>query len=320
MTPSDDVPVELRGHDLNLFVVFLALIEERNVTRTAERLRMSQAAVSAALARLRKMHDDPLFVRASHGVEPTVKALRLVDPVREGLGRLRVAIAGEPVFDPIVDPMEFRVAMSDDLEALLLPAMIRGVIAASPGSSVFCVQANRMTMVDLLESGTIQLGVAASSSWGPGIRSATLFESGYACVYDREALGRVGALTFEEYLAVDHLMVSADATRGIVDDVLAESGHRRRRVASTAHFAMVPLLLSGLAAVATIPRHAAEVFATMSGLEVTTPPIDLPRFGVSMVWHGSDDNDPRIAWLREQTRSSAECMRANNLDLSGGPA
>ncbi|MET7534252.1 LysR family transcriptional regulator [Streptomyces goshikiensis] len=310
---TDDPIIDLRGHDLNLLVVFAVLMREQNVTRTAGQLHMSQAAVSAALGRLRRLFGDPLFVRAPGGMAPTAKARRLQVPVRRGLDSLKVAIAGEPAFDPEHSSTVFRLGMSDDLEALLLPGLIAQVTATSPDSSVFCLQANRMTIAGLLESGQVEFGVSAAAAWGPEIHSRTLFASRYACLYDPRTLRRRGPLTLDEYVALPHVMISADGTRGIVDEVLDSENLTRRRIASTAHFAMVPLLLASSPAIATMPRHAAEVFATQLGLEVCEPPVDLPQFTVSALWHRSSAEDPRVRWLVGQL-----CTLAHRL-VPGSP-
>ncbi|EOM74523.1 LysR family transcriptional regulator [Rhodococcus rhodnii] len=140
MRSFDDDPIaELRGVDLNLLVVFAVLFEEGSVTRTAARLHMSQAAVSASLARLRKLFGDQLFVRAPGGVAPTAKAKNLESVVRSGLDRVHAAVVGERTFDPARDAAVFRLAMSDDLEALLLPPLIGHLTRTSPRSSAFCI-------------------------------------------------------------------------------------------------------------------------------------------------------------------------------------
>lgn len=293
---SDDL-IDLQGCDLNLLVVFVVLMRERNVTRTAEHLSMSQAAVSAALGRLRKVFEDPLFVRAPGGMAPSAKAQRLEAPIRRGLDTLKIAIADETEFDPLKDNAIFRLGMSDDLEAMLMPSLIETVSQKNPGSSVFCLQANRKTVARLLDSGRISVGVAASSPWGPEIRSRTLFESGYACVYNAERLGRTGPLTKSDYIEFPHIMISADGTRGVVDDVLEGENLTRRRMASTAHFAMLPLLLARTAAIATVPRHAAQAFAEQTRLEICDPPVNMPRFSVDVIWHESDVSEPRVAWM-----------------------
>ncbi|RBQ18132.1 LysR family transcriptional regulator [Spongiactinospora rosea] len=287
----------LRGVDLNLFVVFATVLREGNVTRAAEHLRMSQAAVSASLTRLRRLFHDPLFVRVPGGVAPTVLARQLSGRIEAALTTLHVAVAGEPAFDPAADHAVFRLGMSDDLEALLMPRLIARVAETSPASSLRCLLANRMTITGLLDEGSADVGVVASDRWGPDYRSRVLFESGYATVYDRTAFGRTGALTREEYVAAPHVMISANGARGIVDDVLEAEGLRRHKLASTAHFAMVPLLLARSTAVATMPRHVAEVLAADFGLEVCEPPFRLPRFTVSVLWHHMSGKNPAVMWL-----------------------
>jgi len=292
-----DGPVHLRSHDLNLLVVYAVLMEELNVTRTAVRLNMSQAAVSASLQRLRKMFDDQLFVRASGGMAPTAKARQIHAAVAAGLGHLREAIDGVASFDPSTERAVFRFGMSDDLEAVFMPRIIQTLSEMSPASSGHCIQTRRVEVEGLVSSGQVDIGIAASSAWGSEIRTRDLFTSSYACVYNPRLLGRQGPLSYTDYVALPHLMISADGTRGIVDDVLHAEGQTRQIIASTGHFAMVPILLSRVAAVATMPEFAARVFAESMELSVSTPPIQLPQFTVKTLWHQSQDRSPALTWM-----------------------
>ncbi|CAN3126666.1 LysR family transcriptional regulator [Mycobacterium sp. smrl_JER01] len=290
-------PVHLRRHDLNLLVVYAVLMEELNVTRTAMRLNMSQAAVSASLQRLRKMFDDQLFVRATGGMAPTAKARQIHSAISAGLVNLHEAIDGAPSFDPSSERAVFRLGMSDDLESVFMPKIIQTLTAMSPSSSAHCIQTRRAGVEELVTSGHIDIGIAASSAWGSEIRSRDLFESSYACVYNPALIDRRGELSYTDYLALPHLMISADGTRGIVDDVLQAEGQTRHITASTGHFAMVPFLLSRVPAVATMPEFAARVFAESFELTVSRPPIQLPRFTVNTLWHQSQDNSPALQWM-----------------------
>lgn len=290
-------PVHLRSHDLNLLVVYAVLMEELNVTRTALRLNMSQAAVSASLQRLRRMFDDQLFVRASGGMAPTAKARQIHAAVAAGLASLHEAIDGPPSFDPSSERAVFRLGMSDDLEAVFMPKIIETLTTMSPTSSAHCIQTRRAGVEDLVTFGHIDIGIAASSAWGSEIRSRDLFESSYACVYNPSLIDRHGDLSYTDYLALPHLMISADGTRGIVDDVLQAEGQTRDITASTGHFAMVPILLKRVPAVATMPEFAARVFAESFDLTVSTPPIQLPRFTVNSLWHQSQESSPALQWM-----------------------
>lgn len=294
MSRSD---VDLRGHDLNLFVVFAALMEDRSVTKAAQRLHMSQSAVSAALSRLRAAHEDELFVRNPHGITPTLRAKRMYGPVLEALRAMEVAVGGEHRFNPTEDRFQLRIAMSDDLEAVLMPELLSVVSPQSPGMSAYCVQTTRLRLSGLLESGEADLGVVANAAWSSQIRYRVLFESGYSSVYDHRQVGHKGPVELAEFLALPHVMISYDATRGIVDDALEAQGVDRFRLTSTAHFAMAPLLLKRRAAIATMPSHVARVFAAEYGLTVCEPPITLPTFEVAVVWHQARDSDPQVKWM-----------------------
>lgn len=290
-------PVHLRSHDLNLLVVYAVLMEELNVTRTAVRLNMSQAAVSASLQRLRKMFDDQLFVRATGGMAPTAKARQIHSAVTVGLVNLHEAIDGPPSFEPDTERAVFRLGMSDDLEAVFMPRIIATLTTMSPNSSAHCIQTRRAGIEELVTSGHIDIGIAASSAWGSDIRSRDLFESSYACIYNPNLIERLGELSYTDYLELPHLMISADGTRGIVDDVLQAEGQTRHITASTGHFAMVPFLLGRVPALATMPEFAARVFAESFDLTVCTPPIQLPRFTVNTLWHHSQDTSPALQWM-----------------------
>jgi LysR family transcriptional activator of mexEF-oprN operon len=294
---TEQADIDLRGHDLNLFVVFAALMEERSVTRAAQRLHMSQAAVSAALGRLRRAYDDELFVRGPRGVTPTLRAKRMHGPIVEALHAMQIAVGGEQIFDPATDRFDLRIGMSDDLEALLMPQLLSTVSPTAPGLSIFCVQTNRLRIAAMLEAGEADLGVVANAAWGSSYRYRVLFESGYSCVYDPRLVGHEGPVGYDEFLALPHVMISFDGTRGIVDDTLESMGEQRHRLASTSHFAMAPFLLKRAASIATMPTHVARVFAREFGLAVCVPPIELPAFEVAVVWHQVRDSDPRIKWM-----------------------
>ncbi|GGF41700.1 LysR family transcriptional regulator [Microbacterium sorbitolivorans] len=289
--------INLRKHDLNLFVVFAALMQERSVSRAARSLNMSQSAVSAALARLRGTYEDRLFVRVQGGVEPTLRALRMNGAVQEALRAIEVAVGGQKAFNPAKDTFQLRIGMSDDLEAVVMTRLLTEISPESPGMSVFSVLTTRLLLPRLLETGEADMGIVANSAWNSSLRHRVLFQSGYLTVYDSAQVGQTGALSLADYVALPHIMISVDATRGIVDSELEKLGMRRHRVASTAHFAMAPLLLRRTPAVSTMPAHVAHVFAQEFGLTVADPPIEFPPFELAAVWHQTRDSDPEVGWM-----------------------
>jgi len=293
---------DFRRVDLNLLITFEVLMRERHVTHAAHALGISQAAASAALARLRRLFDDPLFTRTRDGMVPTPKAKEIAPRIRWALRELAGVLFEEPVFDPAESTRAFVLGMSDDVEAHLLPRILQRLQAEQLGVSVLVRQSNRYTAASLLTEGSVDLAIGALSGLGESFHREDLFDSGYACLYDGARLGLPSPLPLEDYLALPHLLVSYDGRRGIVDDLLEARGLRRRIIGSTTHFsgALTPLRTADV--VVTLPRHAAEAFAAAAGLTLSDPPIATPRFTVSMAWTPQREDDPAQRWLRGLVR------------------
>ncbi|MFE1381876.1 LysR family transcriptional regulator [Streptomyces sp. NPDC058740] len=300
----DIYETEFRKADLNLLVVFAALMRERSVTRAAAALHLSQGATSAALGRLRGLFHDELFTRTRTGVEPTPRAIALARRVEPALGLIHGAVTDGDRFDPATAHRTFTLGMSDDLEAALLPRLLNAT-AGLPGIRLAVRQASRNTVADMIDRGEIDLGVAAAPAYGPDHRSQELFPSGYTCLFNPRLLRLRTPLGLDDFLAHPHLLISYDGRRGIVDDLLEARGLARRVVASTTHFAGAAIQLATLPVLATLPTHAATVYADLLGLTATEPPLPMPAYTVSLLWHGSLSDDPALTWLRRLVAAPA---------------
>jgi LysR family transcriptional regulator, mexEF-oprN operon transcriptional activator len=293
----DIYQADFRKADLNLLVVFAALMRERSVTRAAASLHMSQGAASTALGRLRRLFDDELFTRVPGGVEPTPRAMDLARRIEPALGLIHGAVTDQDGFRPASARRTFVLGMSDDLEAALLP----GLLAATgglPGIRLAVRQANRNTVAGMLDRGEIDIGVAAVPAHSADHRVEELFTSGYSCLFNARLLPLRAPIDLEGYLGSPHLLISFDGRRGIVDDVLDAQGLHRRVIASTTHFAGAAVQLATLSAVATLPSHAAAVYARALGLTLSEPPIVMPSYTVSCISHTTTADDPAQVWLR----------------------
>lgn len=297
---------EFRRADLNLMVVFAALMRERSVTRAANELHLSQAAVSAALGRLRRLFDDELFVRAPGGVAPTARAMEITRYIDPALRNLHKAIVGSAEFDPDHSTRVFTLGMSDDIEAYLMPRLVRKLQIDHPGLSLIARQGNRHVIARMLDDGEIDLGVAVAPALDAQYQQETLFESGYLCVFDGTRLKVGTPISLADYLAHPHVLVSFDGRRGIVDDLLDAQGLERKVLTATTHFTGAIVMLKSVDAIATIPRHAALAFAEVAGLTLSPPPIAMPTFLASLVWHTARSNDPATTWLRRQIHATVQ--------------
>jgi LysR family transcriptional activator of mexEF-oprN operon len=287
---------DFRKADLNLLVVFAALMRERSVTRAAAALHMSQGAASMALGRLRRLFDDELFTRVRGGVEPTPRAVDLARRIEPALGVIHRAVTDRE-FRPATARRTFVLGMSDDLEAALLP----GLLAATrdlPGIRLAVRQANRNTVSGMLDRGEVDLGLAAAPTHSADHRVEDLFTSGYSCLFNARVLPLRTPIDLDAFLTSPHLLISYDGRRGIVDDLLDARGLQRQVIASTTHFAGAALQLASVAAVATLPTHAAAVYARALDLTLCEPPLPMPSYTVSCLSHTSTADDPALVWLR----------------------
>lgn len=295
---SDIEETEFRKADLNLLIVFEVLMKHHSVTRAAKDLSLSQAAVSAALGRLRRLFNDPLFARTRGGMLPTARAQDIHQHIAPALIAIRDAVLGPADFDPRQARRVFTLGMSDDIEAHLMPRLVGDIQDKYPGLVISAKQANRHVLAQMLDSGDIDIGIAASPDLLPHHRQAPLFSSGYQCIYDGARLGLPSTLSLEDFIAYPHVLVSYDGRRGIVDDLLDAQGLTRTVLTATSHFGAVVALLKSVRAVATIPSHAARAYALYAGLTLSAPPIAMPTFTVYLAWPEARTQDAAHAWLR----------------------
>ena len=277
--------------------MFQVLCQERHVTRAAVKLNLSQSAVSASLARLRVLFDDPLFVRTRDGMTPTPKALAVSARVAPTLASIVDLIFDDAAFDPERSSRVFHLAMSDDLEMVFAPWLMTQKI--EHGWTVeFAIHQTNSTLwretledprVDLVVCGTPPLQQAAS------YQSVPLLSGRYLCLFDPRMLGGVQRISRQDYLELHHVRVSFDLQRGWVDEHLAALGHTRRTLCTISHFAGLAPLLQSVPAIATIPEHAARAIVASSGLASSPVPIESPRFSVSAIWSTRSDSSPRTS-------------------------
>ncbi|KVP98564.1 LysR family transcriptional regulator [Burkholderia ubonensis] len=292
--------------DLNLLKVFEALYEEGGASRAALRLDLTQSAVSAALARLRVLYADPLFVRTGRGLAPTPRADELKPILSDALDRCRQSLAiaadsGDRLGRTI------SLGLSDDFEIALGSALIAAVAKQAAGIRLIFRQTHSGIAGDALLRHGVDLAIASGGFSASGLSRRAVATGGYACLIDPAARARSArALTLADYLRHDHLLVSSGGVIGIVDEALAALGHKRRVAASTTHFAALPYLLLDTAAIATIPAHAARAIARTTPLRCVACPVELPGYPVEIGWRTSTQRDPAIVRVRDTVAACIE--------------
>ncbi len=290
---------DLATLDLNLLRVFDAVARERHVTRAAQRLNLSQPAVSNALARLRAALNDELFLRRPGGVEPTELALALAGPVAEVLDRLRDTLAIHAPFDPGTSDRVFPIAFSEYAEAVLAPRLLERIAQEAPDSLLAFRHADRTNWQGLLEGGAAELAVGVLPE-PPAIFTRTrLLPEGFMTLMRQGHPLATGVLTVDRLIGFPHLLHSPNGSRdGALDVALAAQGRRRRLGAVVAHLSAVPDILACTDMVMTLSARLALRLGEAHGLVVRESPVEIRHTRLSMIFHRRFESDSGHAWLR----------------------
>lgn len=286
-------------------MAFDVLMREQSVSRAAERMYITQSAMSHTLNRLRQLFDDPLLVRTSSGMKPTPRALALVDPLQKALQEIDRLINSPPTFDAKTSQRRFFIAATDYVEYLIIPSLIGYMTRLAPGVDVYVDHPNLRSLEKDLENGDLDvaLGFDVILNTPKHLCSERLFDERMACMVrkDHPCVGE--EISLEQYISLKHLLVSTSPKQtGIVDEWLAERGLDRRVALKIPHFLTAPFILAESDMVLSVPQRMAEQFVHLAPLKMVPPPIDLPNNQVVMVWHPLDDKEPSCTWLREQLK------------------
>ncbi|MFL1463247.1 LysR family transcriptional regulator [Roseococcus sp. DSY-14] len=290
---------DLSQLDLNLLRVFDAVARERHVTRAAQRLHLSQPAVSNALARLRAALGDELFLRRPGGVEPTAFAQALAAPVAEALDRLAETLAAQAPFDPATARRVFSVGVSEYAEAVLAPRLVARLGAEAPGCLLAFRHADRTNAEALLERGEAAMAVAVLPEPTALYTRIRLLPEGFLTLMRPGHPLAEGELTLERFLSVPHLLHSPNGSRdGAMDWALEQEGRQRRLGAVVAHLSAVPAILLGTDLVISLSARLAGALAAAHGLLLRDPPVEVRHTRLSLVFHRRFEADQGHAWLR----------------------
>jgi LysR family transcriptional activator of mexEF-oprN operon len=300
---------DFRRLDLNLLLVFTALLRERSVTRAAQRLFLGQPAVSAALGRLRAFAGDELFVRTPAGMEPTVRALALAAALKGPLESLEQALFAAPVFDPATSERCFTLGLFDIGEVTLGPPLLARMAQAGAGLRLALKPADRHNIGQLLDDGAVDVALGDVDEAPAWHRKQYLYQEHFLCLYDPRRVPVTAPVSMDDYLAYPHLLTSFDGGfSGFVDEALARQGLVRRVVLATSRFTTLPFMLADFAAFATLPAVAARAFAARFGLALSPLPMASPVADLSMLWHARTDHDQGHAWFRALVAQAATSL------------
>lgn len=291
--------LNMGGFDLNLLLVFEALLRERNVTRAGARLGLSQPSMSNALTRLRRAWGDPLFVRTPLGMEPTPLAERLAQPVEEGLARLRQGLENPQIFDPAVARQRYRLVMSDIAQVIVLPILMDHLQRVAPGVGLDLLPLSRDDYAKALEENWVDFAIGNLPFLnGAGFYQQRLFEDDYVAVVRADKALAPPPLTLQAYCAMPHVAVVNSLGDSMVEQSLAGLGMRREVVLTVPNFLATAIIASASHMMVTLPRTVVRMQRLESEVTTLELPFPMPRANVRQFWHIRHHHDLASQWFR----------------------
>lgn len=300
--------MNLRSVDLNLLVVLDALLTERNVSRAGDRIGLTQSAMSAALARLRELLDDPLLVRVGRGLVLTRNAEELIIPVRETLDRIEQTLLQKPRFDPATDARTFSISASDYAGLVLLTPLVRALATEAPNVVIHLLPRSR-DAARMLQTGQADLVIEPSELFGnSGFPSTVLLSDRWLCAADAgNSLVSPAGLTCEQFLELPHLVygIGIDRQLNLADQHLASMDIQRRIHVTVESFLLAPFLIEGTPLISLVLERAVRALGSYANIRLFEPPFALPDIHESMYWHPRHTTDAAHLWLRGRLREIA---------------
>lgn len=287
--------------DLNLLRVFDAVFAEGGISRAANRLGLSQPAVSNALARLRKATGDRLFVRLAHGMAPTPYAVRIAGPIGKSLATIRTSLEEDQEFDAGSSDRAFVLYLTDLGEAFFLPRLLARLGRVAPGVRFRTLPMPPEAAREALISGEVDLAVGNLPDFQAGFYQQRLFREHYVCVVGRNHPGIGRRLSLTHFAAAHHVIVAPAGTgHGIIERSLVEHGLEHRIALRVQNFLVLPGIVAATDLIALVPHSVGSQLWRKNDVKLLPVPISIPAFDVKQCWHQRFHDDAGNRWLRRQ--------------------
>ncbi|RUP27215.1 MAG: LysR family transcriptional regulator [Curvibacter sp.] len=295
--------------DINLLVVFEALMETRSVSKAGERLHLSQPSMSHALSRMRKAFDDPMFVRVKNEMQPTAKALEVADPIRQALDLVRRQIFSKVTLDLRTSSRLFTICMTDVGETCYLPKVINAVRKQAPYVRLRTVS----PIVEKLEEGLESGGVDLAIGYFPDVKNGGVFQqrllrnSGFMCITGNKEFAARGEVDLASFQSAFHIAVRTEGrSQEVIEKTMAGMGITRKVVATIPHYLGLLTIVPQTGLMAIIPIDLAGAFEGKEGIVALPLPFASPSVEVIQIWHRRHHEDPAHRWFRTLVRDTLQ--------------
>ena len=298
----------LRSIDLNLLTVFEAVMEHGSLSAAAVKLGMTQSAVSQAISRLRLTFGDEVFLRHGNGVRPSHYAVQIYPDIRLALSTIRTAVGSKKFFDPDSSERNFKLAMGDYGEHLLLPELLRVLAGYEGGLTVENHPNTDTDAVARLERAQLDLLFDVQPPMSPNIESCELLTEELVVICSANHPRIDGGLSAEQFLSERHVVLAiGDGSHTLLERIPGTQFTGNRRIAARVNqYVAIPRLVQATDAIATLPKRMAHYFQEREAIRILPFPFPGAIFDVFMAWHRSFKGDAAHTWLRDSVRDLAK--------------
>jgi len=301
--------MKLKDFDLNLLLAFDALMKECSVSKAAERMFITQSAMSHSLNRLRDLLDDPVLVRTSEGMKPTPRAMSMKSQVCVVLQDIQQIVSEPKYFDPSTSKHQFVIEAADYMEYMILPPLMERIYHDAPGVDIQIKKPESHFPEKAKDDGNtdILLGFNKDIDAPSRFNKEILFEDERVCLLRKDHPLVKKELTLSQFIDLNHMRISPAGNKlGAIDQVLLSKGLERRIVLMVPHFLYAPHILSTTDMILSPPLRVAEQLIRFSPLKIMSLPLKMPPYQVCMTWSPIREKDPAHIWLRTQIRNVSE--------------
>ena len=289
----------MRPQELNLIIIFDAIMTEGSISRAANRLSMTQPAVSNAVSRMRSAWKDDLFVKDGRNIKPTLKAINMWEQIKQPINELSSVIKPND-FDPATSTRTFRIAAADIVVQMMMLGLRQEIEKNAPGINVHMMPYTIVNTGQVLDDASVDLVIGSGDPQTGNVRSQHLFHPHFICAMRPGHPLAKSKLTLDEFAKAEHLLVSLSGdVVGVTDEVLAQNGLSRRIAMSVNQFSMVTPLLANSDLICVVPLSAISNGLINGDITGTLPPLDLSPPDATIYWHLRQDKDLGVIWLRQ---------------------
>jgi DNA-binding transcriptional LysR family regulator len=284
-----------------LLVIFNQLLIDRRVSTTADKLGLSQPAISNSLKRLRTLLKDELFVRTARGMEPTPYALHLIEPIGYALSTLQNALNQRDSFDPATSERTFTLGVTDIGEIYFMPTLMAMLSSEAPNIKISTLRHNTGHLSDDMAAGNVDIAIGLLPSLTTGFFQRRLFKQRYVCLFRQGHPTARNPISLAQYKSLPHVGVTSTNTgHSEVDEWMIRKGISRDIHLHVPHFVAVGHILQSSDLIATVPERFAQKCSGPFQLETSPLPFKLPEIAINLFWHAKYNREPANMWLRQR--------------------